>query len=252
MSSAVHHRPPAAAGARAPARARGQAMTEFIIVFPVLLLLVLGALQFALIYQAKTAVNYATFLAARAGALNNARMIFIENAFARGLAPLYTHMPEADAVVAARDRVRQEIEDGLVQIRIINPTPAAFTNFGIPVEGGLEIPNDNLMYRPPVVRSGMTVQDANLLKIEVTYCYPLYVPFIDRTIVGLLTLPAAAAPANWLEAQAPGTGATGGITPVAEGTIERTCLDASPIPRLPIRSEATIRMQSPPFESDTS
>ncbi|MEQ8662106.1 MAG: TadE/TadG family type IV pilus assembly protein, partial [Gammaproteobacteria bacterium] len=78
------------------ARMRGQAMVEFGVIIFVLLLLILGTLQFALIYHAKIQLNYAAFETARAGALNNARMWAMELAFARAMAPLYT-TPYLDA-----------------------------------------------------------------------------------------------------------------------------------------------------------
>ena len=74
----------------------GQSMVEFIIVTPVILLLLFGGLQFALIYHAKTALNYATFEAARFGAVSNARMSEMENAFTRGMAAIHTHNPTPD------------------------------------------------------------------------------------------------------------------------------------------------------------
>jgi len=47
----------------------GQAMTEFVIAFPVLLLLVLAIIQLALLYNAKQVVTYASFMAARSAAV---------------------------------------------------------------------------------------------------------------------------------------------------------------------------------------
>ena len=75
---------------RAAARIRGQAMVEFICVLVPLLLLILGAIQFALIYQAKITLNYAAFEAARAGSLTGARMLFVSldrNSFRFSLSP---------------------------------------------------------------------------------------------------------------------------------------------------------------------
>src|SRR5690606_17802638 len=150
-------------------RQHGQAMVEFMIITPVMLLLVFGALQFAFLYHAKTALNYATFQTAREGAVNNAHMAIMEAAFARNMAAIYTHDDTIDEVKGARDRIRQEIEDGYVYINVMNPTPDMFDTFGIDPDGDgdREIPSDNLMYRPltrePI--SGVTVQDANLLKI---------------------------------------------------------------------------------------
>jgi len=66
-------------------------MVEFLIILPVMLLLVMGTIQFAFIYQAKHTLNYATFHTARAGTINNLSMSAMEMAFASNMAPLYTH-----------------------------------------------------------------------------------------------------------------------------------------------------------------
>ncbi|MEM7466912.1 MAG: TadE/TadG family type IV pilus assembly protein [Pseudomonadota bacterium] len=136
---------------------RGQAMVEFVIVVIPLLLLVLGALQFALIYHAKITLNYAAFETARAGSLTGARMIFMENAFTRALAPLYTtpYLSQgascssdytidytADVGVAAtprnlnithvecaRDFVRRLVGGGYARIVLVNPGPNSFLDF---------------------------------------------------------------------------------------------------------------------------
>src|SRR6185503_18117343 len=58
----------------------GQAMVEYLIVFPSLLLVILGAVQFALLYHVKNTLQYATFAAARQGSLKNAQMNSIKDA----------------------------------------------------------------------------------------------------------------------------------------------------------------------------
>jgi hypothetical protein len=217
---------------------RGQSMTEFIIITPVLLILVFGALQFALIFQAKTTLNYATFEAARAGALNNANLSAIENGLARGLAALYTHDNTVEKVSAARDRIREEISGDagtppFVQIEIINPSMESFADHGVEIDGDCQIPNDNLMYRARTVgsASNQTIQDANLLKLRITYCYPLYVPFVNRLLATLLTrAPSADCPE-----------CTGAFS--AASSFERACLDNN---RFPINAQAIVRMHSPP------
>lgn len=166
----------------------GQSMTEFLVVMPVMLLLILGAIQFILIYQTKTTLNYATFEAARAGSLENASRVAIDNGFTRGLAPLFARFATtidddpskdysslANNAIAARNFARQEVEDGFVQIELLNPTPAMFQAFP-----NNEIPNDHLGFRPEV--NSISVQDANLLKIRITYCMKLIVPMIDNII----------------------------------------------------------------------
>jgi hypothetical protein len=218
-------------------------MVETIVIAPWIALLVGGAFQFALLYHAKTTLNYATFEATRAGSLNNARPNFIENAFARGMAPLYTHKNSVDEVKAGRDVVRQDLWGALppnppnpntqyVRIEILNPRAEHFetSNHGIEVDDGYEIPNDNLMYRPPTIRAGVSIQDANLLKLRVTYCYPMYVPVVNKTIATLV-----------LAATSP-----------PDGSLEDRCLNAQRNPRLPIVAQSIFRMQSPAFREDTS
>lgn len=218
-----------------------QAMVEFLIILPVMLLLVMGILQFAFIYQAKTTLNYAAFHTVRAGSLNNLSMSAMEMAFASNMAPLYassyltidtsdncsstflitdaarqsrlsgTQIMDSntrgildanidnfssDSVICARRIVQEQIEDGFVNITVVNPSTNAFTDFGvdIDVDGSTEtaIPNDNLMYRDSTLVGGglssQSIQDANLLKIHVGYCFELIVPFVDRVIWSLHAL----------------------------------------------------------------
>jgi len=234
----------------------GQAMTEFIIVFPVLFILIFAAFQFTLLYHAKITLNYATFLAARSGAVSNGHLGIMENALARGMAPLYTHCDDAAEVMRARDHVRAEIESGFAYIEIINPPLAAFGSavspgstrdgtkpLNVTIDGTADvvIPNDNLMFRPITPgAAGLSIQDRNLLKIRAHYCYPLYVPFIDRLLVKIMTLPTNTdktdpdyCPECLGTFQAP-------------STFERGCLDNN---RFPINSQAIVRMQSPAIQS---
>jgi hypothetical protein len=169
----------------------GQAMVEFIIVIPLLLLLIMGTLQFALIYQAKITLNYAAFEAVRAGSVNNAQPYAMKFAMARSLAPMYTSAPTVANFKAARQRVLNELNDpvgGLAQIDIINPTTDS-TFFCDPRDcnSPLGIPNDNLVYRGvPNNADDPNIQDANLLKIQVYYCYEMFVPFVNRIMWAMM------------------------------------------------------------------
>jgi len=235
----------------------GQAMTEFIIVFPVLFILIFAAFQFALLYHAKITLNYATFLAARSGAVSNGHIGIMENALARGMAPLYTHCDDPEEVRRARDHVRDEIEAGFAFIEIINPPSAAF---GTPVSPGstrdgtkplnitidgtadVVIPNDNLMFRPITSgAAGLSIQDRNLLKIRAHYCYPLYVPFIDTLLVNIMRLPT-----NTDKTDPEYCPECLEIFPEGSGTFEEGCLIND---RFPINSQAMVRMQSPAIQS---
>jgi len=234
--------------ARAPGRMgsrraqRGQSAVEFIIALPVLLLLCLGLIQFGLLYQAKSTVNYATLMAARAGAVQNGQKAAMLNGFGRGIAPLFAHSTgiatQQTAVFAATVEARNP---GITKLTVINPTGAALTDFGqsryYAGKNVREIPNDTLMYRNTRsgASSGLSIQDANLLKISVTYCYDLYVPFINRVIFYLVN-----GVSNIYS-----TGTTGGF---GVPTKMNSCYGYSSVSggfRIPIESEAIVRMQSP-------
>ena len=165
-------------------RACGQTMVEYLIILPSLLLLVLGAIQFALIYQAKFTLDYAAFMGARQGALKNANMTSIKDGVAAGMAPLFmrtSSAPFIDDVAKARIIAEIEVFNPLTaKVEIISPTASAFN--AMAVNG--QLPNDNLMYRSGS-GDGMSIQDANLLKIRVTYCVKLVVPFANRAIYSL-------------------------------------------------------------------
>lgn len=168
-------------------RERGQALIEFLIIFPTLLFLVLGAFQFALLYQAKQTLNHATYVAARQGALKNAKANAIKDALASGLTPLYmTKSGDYGDLLKARVIAAIETFNPLnMRVEILNPTAAAYNAHKGDSETGTEIPNDNLMYRSTAVKGGMSVQDANLLTIRVTYCTRLIVPIVNKAIYSL-------------------------------------------------------------------
>lgn len=223
-------------------------MVETLVILFVTLLLLLGIIQFGLIYNAKTILNYATFEATRAGTLNHADRQAIEYGLAIGLAPLYAsvekqpggqsiwdkikgRVQDVEAIKKARNRVQQDLKD-FTCIERINPTSAAFSAYGI--KGSLGsyddqrlIPNDHLLYRSAVIKGGaqVSIQDANLLKLRITYCYPMAVPMISKVIKQLYGL------------TQPGTGKT----PLPAGSFRQHCLKHD---RMPIVAQATLRMQT--------
>lgn len=168
-------------------RCSGQAIVEYIILFPVLLLLILGTIQIALIYQAKFTLNYAAFMGARQGALKNANMTAIKDGVAMGMTPLFmrwngTGTPGLVSLTKARIIAAIEVfNPKTAKVEIISPTQKALDDLK---GSGSEIPNDNLFYRSGT-GDGMSIQDANLLKIRVTYCVKLVVPFANRVIYSL-------------------------------------------------------------------
>jgi len=141
---------------------KGQAMVEFIIVIPVLILLIFGTIQIGFIYSAKTTLNYATFQAARLGAVNHATYSSMRRGLIRGLAPLYTSSSDLDGVKgdieagSDSEGVQRDAKsevDGFTRIIRLSPHAGLFDlgSGGAGVEnanGIIEIPNDNLMFRP--------------------------------------------------------------------------------------------------------
>ncbi|WP_447589755.1 TadE/TadG family type IV pilus assembly protein [Aquipseudomonas campi] len=160
---------------------RAQAMVEFLIIIPVLILLIFGAVQAALIYSAKNGLNYATFQAARIGAMNNAQYADMRRGLLRGMYPMFSQYQDEDTRL---EKTAEEI-DNYVLITRVSPDNAAFSAWAEPHddplgdgESGQAIPNDNLMFRP-MQQSPVSIQDANLLKVRVQYCMKLIVPMVD-------------------------------------------------------------------------
>lgn len=194
-------------------------MVVVIAVFGVFLL---GLFQLILFYRAKSLVDYAALQAARSGAVHGARMSAMKTGLARGLMPLYAHSPDntgaarafGQAMIAANNPLETHIE-------VISPTRAAFADWKERQFDGVQaIPNDSLAFRSstPGSRSGLTVQDANVLKIRVVYGYKMIVPVVDKIVIAAMRF-------------------GGGL-----GAQERLMLERG---RLPIEAQAIVRMQSP-------
>jgi Flp pilus assembly protein TadG len=250
-------------------RQRGQAAVEYVIILPSLLLIILGAIQLALLYQAKSTLNYATFLAARQGSLHNGKSCIdlacagggMQLGLAYGLMPLYTRAGgtagKGNAALGLASALLASQQDNPFRqatILTLNPssTWASAAMVADPYTGISAVPNDNLMYRSSTpTGSGantMNIQDGNLLKIQVTYCFKMDVPFANQVIYAvnnLLTTPTLqsdsdALPTSW--------------APLATNVIPTgPCTDLNLIPDgmpfsgkyLPIVASAVVRMQSP-------
>ncbi|MCU7920592.1 MAG: pilus assembly protein, partial [Candidatus Thiodiazotropha sp. (ex Epidulcina cf. delphinae)] len=170
-------------------------MTELLVSLPLLLLLGLGGLQTALLYDAKTTLNYATFEAARTGAVSHAQSDAMREELGLRLAPLFGGDGSVRKAMAAITRSSLDVRNkGFTKIEIINPTIEAFDDFGRDLydpqtdEVRFGIPNGHLRWRSRSIgSSGVNIQDANLLKIKVTYGYKLRVPLMDRLIPALMS-----------------------------------------------------------------
>ena len=238
------------------AHATGQSMVEFVIIVPVLLLLIIGILQFAQIYIAKSTLDLAAYDGVRAGTMGNAQPDAIQCGIARGLLPLYGGNTTPNFLALAA--LVKTCKDGLgparyiaayskayaaatdansVELTILNPTPAAFADWGETINNQLQIPNDRLMWRDTSVgnSSGETVQDANLLMIRVRYCYKLFHEF--RPIMESLAFGATQPlPREELYSNAPH------LTP--NGAFATQCYGAGGIV---LSSTTTMLMQSPAY-----
>jgi len=172
---------------RFPTQQRGQSLTEFLVAIFGLGLLLLAMLQAILFYRAKATVDYAAMEAARAGALHGVDKDQMQNGLARGLTPLYataTASPgiagTAEAYAKAHTAVR-----AFSTVKVLSPTTGSFDDFKeAQYDGTMALPNDTLNFRAATVgsRGGLSVQDANILKIQVSFSYPLIVPIIDRMV----------------------------------------------------------------------
>jgi len=144
----------------------GSTMVEFVVVTPVLLMLGLGTVQMGFVYHAKTTLNYATFEAARIGAVNHA-----------DIEPMNG---------AAIGRSMSDSIDPLAgKITILNPTADMFDSWAVTdsTSGELQIPNHHLRHQSADMRAGVTLHDANLLKIRSEYGYRLQIPVASSMII---------------------------------------------------------------------
>jgi hypothetical protein len=223
----------------------GQAMVEMIVIMFVTLLILFSLIHFGFIYNAKTVLNYATHEAARSGSLNYGSPQSMNFALARVLAALESSPSGSNHMgryQQSQGRANELVKnDKFVCTQRISPDsnsdhwrpdPSAgsisssalpYTNF---------IPNDHLVYRSAQPKGGVSIQDANLLKIRVTYCHKIITPIIGLTIKRLMLQEFADNDPdpidNW-------------VVPT-RGAFTKFCLEND---RIPIESQAIIRMQTP-------
>lgn len=167
---------------------KGMVFVESLVVMPLLLLLMLGIIQYTLIYVAKTSLDHATFMAARNAAIEQGSQQSLMHALTSSMLPPFSAGGESQKSVY--NKVRSELEQNS-KINIVNPTWEAFQDHGVSVAlKNIEIPNDRLHVRDANIGhlSHVNVQDANLLKIHVVYGYPLKIPFVNHIIVKFVGL----------------------------------------------------------------
>jgi hypothetical protein len=233
-----------------PGRARvfrqsGVTLVEFALVIPFALLVVLGIIQMGLIFSAKQLVNEATFMAARAGAVLNAQPDPMQAAMRKSLIPFYQdsgntndYMRLANALRDARNDTSCPVPTScFLKIEVLNPSPASFNDFGISgtaFGGSRYIPNDNLEFRSRSTggSSGQSIQDANVLKIRVTYGYQLKVPLMQSVFGSVMC------------GIRIGIDAFDGNNPGGDASAS-DCTNYYSQGRIPVVAYATVLMQSP-------
>ncbi|MGB8328210.1 MAG: TadE family protein [Steroidobacteraceae bacterium] len=187
-----------AGAGRAVARQRGATLVEF---HAVMLLaavpIVMATLELGMLFSARHALDYATFEAARTGAVTQGARPRMLMALATALAPLLAPLSTGDSignpaavVASARAAALAEVLNPVYTSLVVEtPRTADFDAVGVrAVSGSREIPNDNLSYRVRARGSlkGTALADANMLAIRVTWCRRLHFPFIDGVLIAAM------------------------------------------------------------------
>jgi hypothetical protein len=178
-------------------RQLGASMVEFAIAGPIAILVILALVQLGLMMTAKQVLNEATFEAARMGATEHACKDDVVRALKRKMLPFYQNSTVTnDSTRLLKAGLAENLDlitifsAPVMTVRRLNPPDSAFKDFGLPATGCngarmASIPNDSLEYRLDTTgsTSGLSIQDANELRIQVTYAYELKVPLM-KTVFG--------------------------------------------------------------------
>jgi hypothetical protein len=174
---------------------RGAATLEFYVVALFALLpLCLGTLQIALLLVDNHHIDFAAFMAARQGAVAQGDMGAMRRGFVRAITSRhmdsFTPLNRNNLTARVTEAYARATTDVLAfaRFRLLAPDSAAQTDFAIRRDGDRVIPNDSLEYRSVAtgVRSGHSLQQANILRIEISYCRPLIVPFARELLLATL------------------------------------------------------------------
>jgi len=172
---------------------RGAAAVTSLLALPVLGLLLGGAIQLTLIYQAKITLNHAVESAARSAAVNNADSKAIYQGLARGLLPLFVSSKNYRQL---QTKVYTEILPELTAnacIVILSPSKEAFMDFD---QTPADPKKDNQIsyyelstgIRHKGSMSGATIQDAMVLRLYVVYGAKANVPVVGPLITRLMAV----------------------------------------------------------------
>jgi outer membrane protein OmpA-like peptidoglycan-associated protein len=222
---------------------RGASLVELTVVLPTLTATVLGVWQSALVFHAKSHLNYATFEAARAGSVSNATVASVTQGLAKGLVAYYGGGLDTAELAERYGKVSSDLARG-ARVEFISPIRESFDDYDSPQVrqrlkvqaraipnlgiGHMACPHDRpgCASDPRTNRSGQTLSDANLLKLRITYGIPTskQLPLVGRIY-------------TWaLDAVGAGSG----------DAFKQQLLDDG---RIPVVSHVTVRMQSEPIEN---
>jgi hypothetical protein len=213
-------------------------------------------------------VNEGAFMAARAGSVQNANVDAMTSEMLKALTPFYQDLTQTNDATRIGLAYGHTLADTkcdplghclcipfvqcVLNVKRLNPTDTAFDDFGVTsnaMQNQTFIPNDNLEYRchnnnpdcPNALgpKSGMSIQDANALKIKVTYGYELKVPLMKRVLSAVMC-------GNFSTVRE--RAFTDWNSFVGLGSIE-DCATFYVQGRIPIVSYATVQMQTPALKN---
>ena len=172
----------------------GMATVEFIVVGPLLILIGLGILQYGMLFFAKSQINHASFMAARAGSMGHANLNTVEEDYAKALVPLYGGVDNAAGMLAAQKKVLAIVQKDS-QIQILNPTAESYQDWNDPRLQTLYnsgdkrvIPNARQSAKGQAIgtNSGQSIYDANLLKLRILHGYEPRIPIMKSVFMAYL------------------------------------------------------------------
>ncbi len=180
-------------------RISGQALAEHLVLWPVLILITMAAIQLGLLFRGKITFEHATFMAAREGSLNNAWIAPMRRTLASAMAPLDMRANPNLANYALRagagtipgttyaENFVLPMAAGGAHIEILSPSRAMFNHFArdqyvleacsgrnCPGGGSMreartrvrQIPNDNLSVRPATTTAVGSGSNASTVNIQ--------------------------------------------------------------------------------------
>ena len=182
---------------------KGASVTEILVVTPLVILLGMIGIQYALMYNARTNITYASYEAARAGAINHADPQAIEDGLLKGLLPLLsTNLKsfKADTTNPLTATAQGELaleklkfdEARFMKIEIISPNEAAFNACNnVQLQKILNTTNKVIPNKHNDIQNykcsdpNISISQANVLKLRITYGYKPKIPLAKDMFVSI-------------------------------------------------------------------